>query len=197
MDLKQYKKIEGQFITLELVTEDDAQDIYNWRTSESGAFLNQPLNYSVQSQAAWIKNRPQNEINFIIYSKEEQPLKKGMISIVDIDRQNRKAEVGRLLLDAKYLNESNPYGLESLKITYDLVLNGWEFNKIHGTILSLNTGMIKLQKFLGMEEEGVLRKHLLINNEYTDLHLFSIFRSGLNKTYLPRVNFLLKSFTTT
>ncbi|RYG42270.1 MAG: N-acetyltransferase [Chitinophagaceae bacterium] len=196
MDLKQYEKIEGEFITLKTVTPDDAQDIYNWRTSASGNFLNQPKNYSVESQQQWIKIRPASEINFIIYSKEKQPRKKGMISIVDIDEQNKKAEVGRLLLDAKYLNESNPYGLEALKITYGLVLNSWQFNKIHGTILSLNTGMIKLQKFLGMEEEGIQRKHLLINNEYTDLHLFCVFAPGFNKTYLPRINFLLKSFVT-
>ena len=195
MDLRSFQIIKGRFITLKMVREDDAQDIYNWRTSASGTYLNQPENYSVQSQKEWIKSRRGSEINFIIYSNEEVPQKKGMIAIVDIDEQNKKAEVGRLLLDAKYLNESNPYGLEALKLTYDLVLNGWGFNKIYGTILAANAGMIKLQKFLGMEQEGILKSHLFLLNEFMDVHLFCVFTPALNKTYLPRINFLLKSFS--
>jgi RimJ/RimL family protein N-acetyltransferase len=194
MDLSKYQSIEGKFISLKSITEEDAHDIYNWRTSVSGAYMNQPQNYSIESQKAWIRGRDSSEINYIIYSKGKFPEKVGMISIVDIDEQNRKAEVGRLLLDEKYLSVSNPFGLEALKITYAIVLNDWNFNKIHGTILALNEKMVKLQDFLGMGQEGILKRHLLINNEYTDLYLYSIFRDGLNNKYLPRINFLLKSF---
>lgn len=194
MDLTRYKIIEGKFIDLKIVTEEDAEDIYKWRTSASGSYLNQPPNYSIESQKNWIKTRGSNEINFIIYSKGNASTKVGMISIVNIDQQNKKAEVGRLLLDEKLLTESNPFGLEALKITYSIVLNDWGFNKIHGTILGLNEKMIKLQDYLGMEKEGVLRRHLLINQEFTDVHLYSIFQEGLNRKYLPRINFLLRSF---
>jgi RimJ/RimL family protein N-acetyltransferase len=194
MDLNKYQKLEGDFIVLRKVTVDDAEKIYTWRTSESGAFLNQPEGYSVEMQQQWIKTRGANEINYIIESKSTQQ-SVGMIAIVDIDEQNKKAEVGRLLLDEKFLNASTPYGLEALKITYGIVLNDWQFNKIYGNILSLNQGMIKLQKFLGMHEEGVLQKHVLHNGNYADLHLFGIFRDRLNTNYLPRIQFLLKSFS--
>lgn len=194
MDLSRYTLVRGKFIDLHIINENDAECIYRWRTSKSGAFLNQPDNYSIESQVAWIKNRHQNEINFVIYSKDSPPKKVGMIAVVDIDEQNKKAEVGRLLLDAKYLNSSTPFGLEALKITYSLVLNEWKFNKIYGSILALNTGMIKLQKYLGMEEEGVFKQHLFINNKYVDLHLFAICNPAFNSKYLPRLNLLLRSF---
>ncbi len=194
MDLSIYKLIEGNFINLHIINEDDAEDIYRWRTSESSAYLNKPVNYSIESQKAWIQSRHKNEINFIIYSKGSSPEKVGMISIVDIDTQNKKAEVGRLLLDAKYLSASTPFGLEALKITYSLVLNEWKFNKIYGSILASNAGMIKLQKYLGMDEEGVFKQHLFLNNQYLDLHMFAIFIPAFNSKYLPRLNLLLKSF---
>lgn len=194
MELDQFTKLDGKYILLRPLTDDDAQDIYNWRTSKSGAFLNRPSEYSVASQLAWIKSRPQDELNYIIYVNNENMDKAGMISIVGIDEQNKKAEVGRLLLDEKYLNVSVPYGLEALKITYNLVLNEWKFNKIYGSILSLNTGMIKMQKFLGMDEEGILKKHLYLNNQYVDLNLYSIFTDALNSKYIPKINFLLKGF---
>jgi diamine N-acetyltransferase len=192
MELDQYRNIDGKHILLRPMTEADAEDIYKWRTSVSGLFMNQPLNYSVNSQLAWIKARPQNEVNYIIYNQAMD--KVGMIAIVEIDEQNKKAEVGRLLLDEKYLNISTPYGLEALKLTYNIVLNEWKFNKIYGVILSKNQAMIKMQKFLGMEEEGVLKQHIFFNNEFVDLNLYCIFTDMLNKKYIPRINFLLKSF---
>ncbi|MEP6951057.1 MAG: GNAT family protein [Ginsengibacter sp.] len=194
MDLNKYNLIEGKFIDLRVTNEDDAEDIYRWRTSDSGNFLNQPENYSIEFQKAWMKSRSQKEINYIILSKGFLPEKVGMIAIVDIDQQNRKAEVGRLLLDAKYLNVSTPFGLEALKLTYNLVLNEWKFNKIYGSILAQHTKLIKLQMYLGMEEEGILHKHLFLHNQYLDLHLFAIFTDTLNSRYLPRINLLLRSF---
>jgi [ribosomal protein S5]-alanine N-acetyltransferase len=195
MDLTRHALIEGDFIRLQTITEDDANEIFAWRTSESGMYLNQPENYSIESQKAWIKNKAQSksEINYVIIAKESNE-KVGMISIIDIDEQNKRAEVGRLLLDAKYLSVSNPFGLEALKITYSLVLNDWKLNKIYGTISSANVGMIKLQQYLGMEQEGILKNHLMSQGEFVHLHLFSLFHSAINSKYLPRINFLLKAF---
>ena len=194
MDLNKYKLIEGKFINLRVINEDDAEDIYRWRTSDSGNFLNQPESYSLEFQKEWMKSRPQKEINYILLSKGSSPKKVGMIAVVDIDEQNKKAEVGRLLLDANYLNVSTPFGLEALKLTYNLVLNEWKFNKIYGSILAPNLKLIKLQQYLGMEEEGILHKHLFLHNQYVDLHLFAIFTDTLNSSYLPRINLLLRSF---
>jgi diamine N-acetyltransferase len=190
------KFIEGEFILLKAISEEDALDVYRWRTSESGMYLNQPTDYDVESQRQWIKNKAhsESEINFIIYAKESNE-KVGMISILDIDNKNRRAEVGRLLLDVKYLSVSNPFGLEALKITYNIVLNKWGFNKIYGSISAVNVKMINLQRYLGMEEEGVLRNHLLYDGNFVDLHLFSLFAAQINSKYLPRINFLLKSFS--
>ena len=74
------------------------------------------------------------------------------------------------------------------------MINKWKFNKIYGNILSENTKMLKLHKFLGMSEEGLLKEQTLIDGKFYDLFLVAIFRDALNDSYIPKVNLLLKSF---
>ena len=107
---------------------------------------------------------------------------------------NGVANVGRLLLSAEFLGKSNPYGLEALLLVYDYVLNKMEFRKITGDILASNEAMFKLQKFLGMKQEGYFEKHLIINNKLEDLYIMSIFREQFNLVYKAKIQFLLKSF---
>ena len=96
--------IEGNFIILKKVVEDDAPDIFEWRSGASGKFLRHPDNYNIQSQIDWIRSRGSSEINYIIYEKKTQ-LKVGMISIYDVDFSDKVANVGRLLLAEKYLKK--------------------------------------------------------------------------------------------
>lgn len=193
MDLSAYQKIEGDFIELQTLQMQDAELIYNWRTGPSGQFMNQPEGYSLASQRSWMANRPSSEINYLIISKRTGQ-KVGMVAVVGISEQDKNAEVGRLLLAPEYLKTSNPYGLEALKITYDLILNKWGFHKIYGNVLSENKAMLRMQKYLGMKEEGVLKDQKILGGVKYDLHLVAIFSEGLNSFYLPRINILLRAF---
>ncbi|MEO6540429.1 MAG: GNAT family N-acetyltransferase [Ferruginibacter sp.] len=185
--------IEGKHILLRKVEVTDAEDIFRWRSGAAGKFLRQPENYSVQSQIAWIKSRADSEINYMIIDKLTQQ-KVGFIGIYDVNHTDRVANVGRLLLDEVYLSRSNPYGLEAMLMMYDHVLNEMNFRKITGDILAINGAMVKLQIFLGMKQEGFLEKHVLINNNFEDLHIISIFKETFNGTYKKKIAFLLKNF---
>ncbi len=55
--------------------------------------------------------------------------------------------------------------------------------------------MLKLQKYLGMVEEGLLREQKVIKGIYYDLYLVALFPKQLNTRYLPRISLLLKSFS--
>jgi diamine N-acetyltransferase len=183
----------GKHVILHKLQPSDADDIYKWRSGESGRYLRQPSNYSVESQVNWINSRGDNEINYIIADKISGR-KVGTIGIYDVNMQDKVTNVGRLLLDEIYFRKSIPYGLEALLLTYDYVFNTMGFRKITGDILALNKDMVKLQKFLGMVEEGFLKKHVHINDEYVDIHIMSIFEDQYNKSYRTKLNFLLSSF---
>ncbi len=69
-----------------------------------------------------------------------------------------------------------------------------DFRKITGSIAAINTTMTKLQLFLGMKQEGYLERHTIINGNFEDIHIFSLFKEDFNTTYSRKIKFLLKSF---
>ena len=194
MEFKYSDILEGEFVTLKKVELQDALDIYTWRTSRSGRYLQHPSNYSVESQQEWIRNRSAAEINYIIYPKKLQT-KVGMIGIYDVRSHDLVADVGRLLLSEEYLQKSNPYGLESLLLTYDYVFNTMNFRKISGTILGVNVDMFTFQKYLGMKQEGYLKQHVIIKDKCEDLYVMSLFKDEFIQ-YKNKIQFLLRSFRT-
>ena len=168
------EKITRRYVTLLKVSVHDAEDIYRWRTSKSGEFLHQPLNYSVESQRKWITSRTGEEINYIIYRNDLME-KVGMVSIYEVNYEDMVTNVGRLILDEKYIHNKTPYGLESLLITYDYAFNTMGFRKITGVILGSNVKVYELQKYLGMTQEGYLKAHVMISDHFEDLYIMSLF----------------------
>ncbi|MBL0234366.1 MAG: GNAT family N-acetyltransferase [Chitinophagaceae bacterium] len=186
-------EIWGQYVKLRKIVVQDAEQVFKWRSGPSGKYLRNFSGYSVESQKEWISLRKDNEINYII-TDSKTGVNVGTIGIYDVSIDDRVANVGRLLLDEVWLAKSNPYGLEAMLLCYDFVFNKMEYRKITGDILGSNESMIKLQKYLGMIEEGVLKQHLFLNGKFEDLHIMSLFSSDFEKAYKKRIQFLLKSF---
>ena len=196
MEINFENSISGEFVLLRKTVIEDAPDIYRWRTGSGGVFMRQPPDYSVNSQEKWIQSRSPKEINYIIIDKETEK-KVGTIGIYDVNMDDKVSNVGRLLIADEYLGKSTPYGLEALLLTYDFVFNKMGFRKITGDILATNKAMHKLQVFLGMEQEGYLKNHVVINDQLFDLYIMSIFKEQFNSVYKTKVNFLLKGFRST
>ena len=193
MEIVFESQISGEFVLLRKSTLEDAHFIFDLRDSISGKFLRRPRRYDLKSQMEWMTNRPNNEINYVILDKSTQ-IRVGTISIYDVNVQDKVANVGRLLLEETYLKMSTPYGLESLLLTYSFVFDHLNFRKITGDILSSNVQMLKFQLFLGMEQEGLLKEHVLIGSEFVDLHIMSLTKVSFEAKYKKKIEFLLNSF---
>ena len=193
MGFRKESLIEGDFILLREINIEDAETIFKWRIGESGQFMNQPDGYCLAMQKQWMNNRSASEINYIIIDKKNNQ-RVGMVAIVGISEQDKNAEIGRLLLAPEFLKKSNPYGLEALKLCSNQILNDWNFHKVYGNILSENIPMLKLQKYLGMVEEGLLKDQKSIRGIMYDLHLVALFSGAFKQKYIPRIDMLLKAF---
>jgi RimJ/RimL family protein N-acetyltransferase len=136
-------------------------------------YLNRPKNYSIESQRQWILSRTDAEINYIIH-RHDTLGKAGMVGILDVNWNDKVSSVGRLLLTEEYFNKSTPYGLEALRMTYKYVFDELKFRKITGVILGKNKKVFELQKFLGMEQEGYLKNHVILNDNFEDLYVMSL-----------------------
>jgi len=167
--------LDGEFISLLKMGEEDTSRTYKWRTSKVAEHLNQPVGYSLDMQKRWILSRPDTEINYIIHRRDTQEAI-GMIAILDLNWDDMVGSVGRLLLDEKYVRKGTPYGLEALLITYRYVFEELNFRKITGVVLARNKKVVELQKYLGMEEEGYLTRHVLLNGQEEDEVILSLFK---------------------
>jgi len=183
----------GEHIILRKAETDDAAAMYKFRSGYSGRFMRVSPDFSVENQRKWLLSRGDNEINYVIVDKHTNETV-GAISILDVNEADKVSSVGRLLLDDQFLTQSKPYGLEALLLTYDYVFSVMGFRKITGEILEVNENMVKLQKFLGMKQEGLLEKHVWINGDYQNICIMSIFNETFHKIYKKKIAFLLKSF---
>jgi len=193
MEHKFQPELTGQHIILRKAGAEDAEAMYRFRSGYAGRYMRVSPDFSVENQRKWILNRGEQEINYVIVDKHTNETV-GAISILDANEADKVISVGRHLVDDKYLTQSKPYGLEALLLTYDYAFNVMHFRKITGEILEVNENMVKLQKFLGMKQEGLLEKHVLIGDAYRNICIFSIFNEQFNTVYKKRVGFLLKSF---
>lgn len=182
--------LEGEFVTLRPLAVDDAALTLAWRQSMRAVHLN-AAPPSVEQQAKWIASRPASEYNFIIELKDGCPV--GMVSLTGIDTRHRHAEPGRFLIGNEEAVRGVPAAVEAMKLIYELAFDRLELLRVHGSIASDNTLMIKWQKFMGMTEEGRLRNHFFLNGRFQDAVLFGMLAEEYREMAKPKMEAFIKA----
>lgn len=107
---------------------------------------------------------------FIVYRNyDDMPL--GFVSILDLNLLHRKAR-----LDVNILPEVRNlgYGIESAILLMYYCFNYLNLHKVFLTIYESNDHAIAVAKKLGYIQDGILRQHVLKNNKYLDVLVFSL-----------------------
>jgi RimJ/RimL family protein N-acetyltransferase len=185
MLIKQLDKFEllmGRYVTLTKLSNEDSKFCVELRNSNRAKFLN-PGADSISMQDLWLSNRPSNELNYVIRDKNEDRI--GLISLIDIDFNNLRAEPARFIMDEIKSKKNSRYVFESLLLIYNLAFRELGLKKIYGVIAKSNNRMINLQTTLGMEIEGTLKKHNKINGIFEDLVLVSLFSTKFEEHSSP------------
>lgn len=181
----------GEHVDLRPLSLADAALTCRWRNCDRAAFLSQGATEPAE-QAKWIAARPASELNFIVELKTGRPV--GMLSLVNLDLIHRRAEPGRFLIGEPAAVRGIPVALEAMKLLYGLAFDGLGLLRIWGTIAADNVRMIKLQKYLGMREEGRMRQHYLVNNgTLQDAILLGLLVEEYRQLTLPRLEALIES----
>lgn len=178
----------GDFVCLRPLAISDASLTLKWRESERARLLN-AVSSCLENQKNWIANRPPNEYNFIIETKAGVPI--GMISLIGIDHKNCHAETGRFLIGDEEAAKGIPAAVEAMKLIYEFAFDQLGLVRIHGTVAAANLKMIKWQKYLGMREEGRMRSHYKINEEWQDAVVFGLLAQEAREISIPRMNVLI------
>ena len=180
--------LHGQFITLRPIRVSDAEQTLSWRISQRAALLNRGAE-TVEAQAVWIASRPATEYNFVIETKAGTSV--GMLSLIAVDRINLHAETARFLIGDEAAVKGIPAAVEAMKLLYELAFDTLGLRRIYGTIGSKNGLMIKWQKYLGMKEEGRLRRHYFLNGEFQDAVCMGLLESEYRTESIPRMKSLI------
>lgn len=182
------RKLEGEFIRLRPLQVSDAELTYQWRHAARAKYLNKAAS-SVLDQVKWIESRPTTEQNFIIEMNSGLPV--GMISLINIDHVNNHAESSRFLIGDEDAVKGIPAAVESMKLLYELAFDTLNLVRISGIVAENNKLMIKWQKYLGMKEEGRLRKHLCQDGQYFDAVCLGVLVDEYRKITMPRMKVLI------
>jgi RimJ/RimL family protein N-acetyltransferase len=186
--MKMNKLLEGDFVTLQPLTLVDASLTLRWRLSTRAIYLNSGAQTLAQ-QEEWIISRPASEYNFIITLKNGLPV--GMVSLIGVNQAHRHAEPARFLIGEESAVRGIPVAIEAMKLIYSLAFDELNLLRVFGTIPSDNLLMIKWQNFLGMKEEGRLRKHYFINGQFQDAVILGMLVEEYRTVALPRMNALI------
>ncbi|HEY2356110.1 MAG TPA: GNAT family protein [Phenylobacterium sp.] len=178
----------GEFIRLRGLTVDDAAVTHQWRLSARARHLNGAA-ASPEEQARWIAGRPRDEFNYVIEMIGGPAI--GMISLVNIDLANRRAESARFLIGDEAAAQGAPAAVEAMKLLYELAFDRMGLERIHGVVEERNHLMLKWQKYLGMKEEGRLRRHFFMDGEFVDAISLGLLAEEYRAVSLPRMRSLI------
>ncbi len=177
----------GRFVRLRPLLVGDSELTLRWRLGGRAQLLHLGAT-TVLEQTEWIRSRPDNELNFVVETKDKSPV--GTVSLVGIDLVNRRAEPGRFLIGEERLCRGIPVALESLLMLYSLAFDELRLRRLWGTIADGNP-ILGWHKYFGWVEEGRLRSHELICGRYRDLVIIGASDFEYRQFILPRMTRLL------
>jgi diamine N-acetyltransferase len=180
--------LEGRFVRLRPLVPADAERTLAWRLDPRAHLLNRGAETPAQ-QRSWIERRPDSELNYVIERSDGVSL--GMLSLVDIDFVNGRAEPARFLIGDEEAAKGIPAAVEAMKLLYEMAFDRLGLSRLYGTVVEDNTLMLTWQRYLGMREEGRLRRHLRIGGRLQDVVCLGLLENEYRTTSLPRMRALI------
>jgi RimJ/RimL family protein N-acetyltransferase len=180
--------LKGEFVDLRPLSVADAGITLRWRNSVRARYLNQGAK-TMAAQEQWIATRPPADYCFVIELKSGQPV--GMISLVDVHQLHRRAEAAHFLIGEEAAVRGIPAATEAMKLLYELAFDRLDLVRVYGTISSENVAMVRWQLYLGMKEEGRLRRHYFIGGHFQDAICMGLLQEEYRRFTLPRMRVLI------
>ena len=173
--------LRGELVTLRALRPEDASITLKWRLSPRAQYL-QRGSLTVDEQRAWILSQATgNQRNFIA---EVDGAPVGMIALVDIDRRNGRAVIGRVLI-----GEPCPKAtfFEAEMLLLDYAFGVLHLHKVASEAMAQNTGMVRTRLSLGYHQDGILRDHFLVDGKRRDAVVVSIIEDEYRQVCRPKL----------
>ena len=175
-------RIIGETVNLKEIDSSDLPKMLVWRNKKENTkwFFNQD-EITNEKQEEWynLYLEDKSDNMFIIETKDGIPI--GTIGIKNIDKQNKQAELGRMLIGEKeYLDKG--YAVEATKTLVKYCFEKMNLNRIYLEVFEHNVKAINMYKKVGFKKEGSLRQAIFANAKWFNITLMSILKNEFERT---------------
>lgn len=166
----------GDKVVVRNITRADIPLLVKWKNDPELADLVRggPINtnFEIESRRFSRGLDDHDSLRLIIETFTGKPI--GFISLGDIDRENRKAEVGMLIGEKDYWDKG--FGTDGLRVLLKHLFFELDFNRVGLEVFEYNHRAKRAYEKIGFKVEGVIRQGLLRQNEYYDIYIMGILR---------------------
>lgn len=149
------KRLEGKFIVLSEINENDFEKIIEWRNNpEYNRYLNQPFQLTLKLQKEWYQKYgvDDSQITYGIHLKKNNTLI-GTVGATSIDFIKKEFIPGRLLISEDY--RIGPYIIDAFSCLYDYFFSECLFDKAYLYPAKENHSAISVDKQFGFKKNKV------------------------------------------
>ena len=146
-----------------------ANNIKIWRNMQDTF----PYPYTLEKAKWWINRTLEEEVasNFTI-TKDDEVI--GGIGFLHRDNVFRKTmEIGYWLGEAHW---GRGVVTQAVQAMIDYIFKKFDIACIEGRVFGWNVGSMRVLEKVGFEKEGILKKRVFKDGEYTDLHIYGYYK---------------------
>jgi diamine N-acetyltransferase len=163
-------------ILLRAIEDSDIPTLYKFRFSEDSYdyFYEFPVT-SLESYKKWLQSivSRTDQFNFAIEEKSSNQVI-GTISLLNLDRRNRKGEMGRVFLHKDFRGKG--YFSEILECLAEYAFGDLNLHKVYCEVFADNERGVKAYLNGGFTLEGTMREHIYKSGKYKDVMILSIIK---------------------
>ena len=171
--------MQGRYIRMRAMTESDGEFVRTLRNSSRvrNQFLDRLL-VSEQRQRRFLASLADSESEFYLIAEVIESGKPfGVFFLRDIQHRHQRAEAGVFCDDGA--DQGVPV-FEGLYLLYDYAFNTLNLRKLVARVLKTNDRGMRLNRLVGMKEEGVFRDHVFGDGGFLDVVSWCLFRDDFN-----------------
>ena len=175
LSLHPFPVLETNRLLLRQITNDDAQDIFEFRSSEEAMkYISRPIAKTIDDALnliALMDSLYQKEVVIWGICYKETNTIIGTIAYLDIDKENHRAEIG-------YMLHPNYHRIGLMQEAIETIIKfGFEHFKLHTIAANVAPDNIASKNILiknGFEQQAHLKENFFYNGEFLDTAIFCL-----------------------
>jgi RimJ/RimL family protein N-acetyltransferase len=169
-------KIQSERIYLRPIQYPDIFKIMRWRNRpevRKGFFSRKIL--TKEEQKKWFKQylKDKTDMMFMITTKDNKDI--GCVAIYRIDRNNKKAEVGRIIIGEKEFLRKG-FAKEALEALSKYAFNRLNLQRLYCYILEGNKPSLLAFAGAGFDLEGILKRDIFLDHSFKNIIVMARFK---------------------